>query len=118
MQTLYADATTGTITAYLKDSPVRAITRKNTEVELTVQSDNYVIIPPGHRVRVPTGLTVEAGDTGYVMQTAGMVFSKAITFCDPLVVLTEGELIIEVMNISEVNVGLYHGDKLGDVVTL
>ena len=118
MLQIYADATTDSITAYLKDNPVPAFTRKNESVQLNVQTENYVIIPPGHRVRVPTGLSVEESDTGYVMQTAGAAFTKALRFLDPLVVLTEGDLFIDLQNISEIPVILTHGDVLGKVVTL
>lgn len=118
MQQLYADATMGTITAYLKDSPVKAFTRKNEDVDLPVQTDKFVIIPAGHRVRVPTGLTVEADDIGYVMQTAGASFTRALRFLDPLLPLSEGDLYIDLQNISEVPVVLAHGDNLGKVVSL
>lgn len=108
MLQIYSDATVDSITAYLKDNPV---TRKN-------DSHNFVIIPAGHRVRIPTGLSVESTDTGYVMQTAGAAFTKALRFLDPLVVLSEGDLFIDMQNISEVPVVLTHGDNLGKVVAL
>lgn len=118
MLQIYSDATVDSITAYLKDNPVIAFTRKNESVQLNVQPDNFVIIPAGHRVRIPTGLSVESTDTGYVMQTAGAAFTKALRFLDPLVVLSEGDLFIDVQNISEVPVVLTHGDNLGKVVAL
>lgn len=111
MLQIYSDATVDSITAYLKDNPV---TRKNE----AVQPDNFVIIPAGHRVRIPTGLSVESTDRGYVMQTTGAAFTKALRFLDPLVVLSEGDLFIDVQNISEVPVVLTHGDNLGKVVAL
>jgi len=111
MLQIYSDATVDSITAYLKDNPV---TRKNE----SVQPDNFIIIPAGHRVRIPTGLSIESTDTGYVMQTAGAAFTKALRFLDPLVVLSEGDLFIDMQNISEVPVVLTHGDNLGKVVAL
>lgn len=118
MQTIYSDASTDPICAYLKDSPIKTFTRKNEEVALTVQNEGFIIVPAGHRVRVPTGLTVDADDKGFIMQTAGATFSKGLQFTDPLVQLIEGELHIDVMNISEVSVAIVHGDTLGKVVSL
>lgn len=118
MQTIYSDASTDTICAYLKDSPIKAFTRKNEEVALTVQNEGFIIVPAGHRVRVPTGLTVDADDKGFIMQTAGITFTNGLQFTDSLIEIVAGDLYIDVMNISEISVAISHGDKLGKVVLL
>lgn len=118
MLAIYDDASTDPVKVYLKDSPVKAYTRRNEEVSLNVQPDGYVIVPAGHRIRVPTGVTVEKDDTGFIMQTAGDAFTKALQFIDPLVALSEGDLYIDLINLSEVSVLLNHADVLGKVVKL
>ncbi|AXH72123.1 MAG: monomeric viral dUTPase [Siphoviridae sp. ctdc_1] len=118
MLKIYEDASVDTITAYLKDSPVKAFTRRNEEVSLPVQPDGYVIIPAGHRVRVPTGLSVEPDEKGFLMQTAGVAFAMALQFIDPMVSVSEGDLFIDLINLSEMSVILNHGDNLGKLVQL
>lgn len=118
MLAIYDDAITDPVSAYLKDSPVKAFTRRNEEVSLNVQPNGYIIVPAGHRVRVPTGLTVEKDDKGFIMQNAGDAFSKALQFIQPLIGLTEGDLYVDLINLSEVSVLLNHGDSLGKVVVL
>lgn len=118
MLKIYEDAQTDPICAYLKDSPVKAFTRRNEEVGLPVQPDGYIIIPAGHRVRVPTGLSIEADDKGFLMQTAGVAFAMALQFIDPMVNVSEGDLFIDLINLSEMSVILNHGDNLGKLVQL
>lgn len=118
MQTIYSDASTDPICAYLKDSPIKAFTRKNEEVALTVQNEGFIIVPAGHRVRIPTGLTVDADDKGFIMQTAGVTFTNGLQFTDCLIEVVAGDLYIDVMNISEISVAISHGYKLGKVVLL
>jgi len=84
--------------------------------------DQDLIIKPGERVGVPTGIAIELPDPGYValiFARSGLASKKGLTLSNGVGVVDSdfrGEIRVLMVNLGQEDVVLQNGDRLAQIV--
>ena len=80
-----------------------------------------VIIKPGERAKIPTGVAMEIPDNlvGLVFARSGLASNKGLTLCNGVGVIDSdyrGEIMVPVINLGSQNVIVQDGERIAQIV--
>lgn len=92
-------------------------------MDLAAALDEPVVVKPGERVAVPTGLAIQIPDGwgAFVFPRSGLSLRSGITMCNCVGVIDTdytGELKAAVINVSDKNFTINSGDRIAQLVFL
>lgn len=92
-------------------------------MDLAAALDEPVVVKPGERVAVPTGLAIQIPDGwgAFVFPRSGLSLRSGITMCNCVGVIDTdytGELKVAVINVSDKNFTINSGDRIAQLVFL
>lgn len=115
------------IRAFLKfeNRVFNAYTKYNAQINRIILQDKtedppYLILPPGERALIPTGLILDipAGHNVRIHPRSGLSFKTGLTLSNCEGVIDEDyieQLFVSMMNTSQKEVKIYHGDRIAQL---